>query len=366
MEVSLENIRDNYLAIRNLAPDSEIVACVKGDAYGHGIVKTAWELVRGGVEYLGVATIEEAVAIRSAGIRTKIIILSPVPRLNDKDVIDLDLIPVITTLKDAELLSQAAQSFAKKEIPYFIALETGMGRLGFTHDFESFQDILEIISLPGIKLFGIHSHFAAADDPDLAFTKKQLEDFLAFRSELNEMEIDTGKLSIANSAAIMALPESRLDLVRPGIALYGIYPSDMMDKTLIDLKPAMTVKAHIVYLKKVPAGTPISYGHKFTTERESLIATLPLGYEDGLPRHASGKARIIVRGHYAPIVGTICMDLCMADVTDVPDVCEYDEVVLLGEQGGKRITAEEIAKNSDTNAYEAVSRFGLRLPKKYI
>jgi alanine racemase len=171
---------------------------------------------------------------------------------------------------------------------------------------------------------------------------------------------------MANSAAIMALPDSHFDIIRPGIALYGIYPSDTMDKSVISLKPAMSIKAHIVYLKKVPQGTPISYGHRFVTERESLIATLPVGYEDGLPRNTHNKARILVRGRYAPIVGTVCMDLCMADVTDVPGVQEYDEVTLIGEQDGKRITAEEIAEFSDTNAYEVVCRFGLRMPRRYI
>jgi len=366
MEVSLGNIRDNYMAIRGLAEGCETIACIKGDAYGHGIVKTAWEFVRGGVEYLGVATIDEALALRSAGIRTDIVLLSPVPRGNTKDVIDLRLITVITTLKDAELLSETIQRSGSKDISYFIALETGMGRLGFMPTAESFKDIIAITSLPGLKMIGVHSHFAAADEQDLSFSKNQLETFHTFVSHLEEAGVETGKRSMANSAAIMALPDSHLDVIRPGIALYGIYPSETMDKSIITLKPAMTIKAHIVYLKKVPAGTPISYGHKYVTKRESLIATLPVGYEDGLPRHTHDKARIIVRGHYAPIVGNICMDLCMADVTDVPGVEEYDEVLLMGEQDGKRITAEEIAEYSDTIAYEVICRFGQRMPRKYV
>jgi alanine racemase len=366
MEISRGNIKDNYLAIRNLAKDCEIIACIKGDAYGHGIVKTAWALVREGVEYLGVATIDEAISLRSAGIRTNIVLLSPVPRGNTKDVIDLRLIPVITTFEDAKLLSDMVQRTEAKDISYFIAVETGMGRLGFMHTTESFEDIIAISHLPGLTMLGVHSHFSSADESDLSFSLNQLEEYAAFVSHLQEVGIDTGKRSMANSAAIMALPDSHFDIVRPGIALYGIYPSDTIDKSIIGLKPAMTVKAHIVYLKKVPAGTPVSYGHKFITDRESLIATLPVGYEDGLPRNTFGKARILVRGHYAPIVGTICMDLCMADVTDVPGVQEYDEVTLIGEQDGKRISAEEIAENSGTIAYEVLCRFGLRIPRKYV
>ena len=365
-EVSLGNIRDNYLALRGLAPGCEVIACIKADAYGHGIVKTAWEFVREGIEYLGVATLDEATELRSAGMRTKIVLLSPAPRANIKDVIDLQLIPVLTCLKDAELLSDAALRFgAKESVPFFVGLDTGMGRLGFLPSHEAANDIIALTSFPGITMLGIFSHFATADEPDLDFAHAQLETFNTFAQNLNDVGIATGKRTLANSAGMMALPESRFDIVRPGIALYGIYPSETMDKSIVELKPAMSVKANIAYIKKVPAGSGISYGRCFTTERESLIATLPIGYGDGLPRAVSGKARVLVRGQYAPVVGTICMDLCMADVTDVPGVEEYDEVVLLGEQGGLTITAEEIAKNSATCAYEVICRFGQRLPRKY-
>jgi len=367
VEVSLGNIRDNYRAIRQLAPECGTIACVKGDAYGHGIVNTSLELAGEGAEYLGVATLGEAEALRGAGIRTKIVLLSPFPRANAKDVIDLDLIPVVTTYTDAELLSQtAAGDGSPKKICCFIALETGMGRLGFMPTDESVWDISAIASLPGIKILGLHSHFASADGPDLSFAKKQLKDFNIFAEKLRETGIDTGKKSMANSAAIMTLPESHFDIVRPGIAQYGIYPSDAIDKNAVSLKPAMSVKANIIYVKKTPPGASVSYGSTFVTERESLIATLPVGYADGMPRNTHGEARVLVRGRYAPIVGTVCMDLCMADVTDIPGIREYDEAVLLGEQGSQTILAEEIAVFSDTNPYEVVTRFGQRLPRKYI
>jgi len=366
-EISLSTIRENYLAIRALAPESEVIACIKSDAYGHGTVKTAWELVRSGVEYIGVATIHEAIELRSAGIKSDIVVLSVIPRGNTKDALDLDLITVITSYEDARRLSGTAEHFeAKKELRFFTAVETGMGRLGFMPTPEAMADIAAVSSLPGIKMIGTFSHFATADEADLGFARTQLENFNDYVSRLNEAGIDTGKRTMANSAAIMAMPDSRFEIVRPGIALYGLYPSENVDKNLLKLKPAMEIKANIVYIKNAPVGFPVSYGSRFVTRRDSVIATLPIGYGDGLPRHTKGNARVIVRGRIVPIIGTVCMDQCMADVTDVPGVSEYDEVVLLGEQDGARITAEEIAIDSDTISYEVVCRFGQRLPKKYI
>jgi len=366
-EISLGNIKDNYFAIRSLAKDSEVIACIKSDAYGHGLVKTGWELVRNGVEYLGVATITEASELRRAGIATDIVILSAVPRGNTKDVLDLDLISVITTYEDARLLSDTTQRFtAKKALRYFIAIETGMGRLGYLPAPESLADIAAVTSLPGIEMIGVFSHFATADGPDLTFANSQLDGFNEYCARLYDAKIDTGKRTMANSAATMVLPDSHFEIIRPGISLFGLYPSEAVDKSILTLKPAMSIKANIVYLKKTPANFPVSYGSRFVTQRESLIATLPLGYGDGLPRHTKGNARVIVRGHIVPIAGTICMDQCMADVTDVPGVSEYDEAVILGEQDGARITAEEIAADSDTITYEVVCRFGQRLPKRFV
>ena len=367
VEISTGNIASNFNAIRRLAPKAETLACIKADAYGHGIVKTAWVFVRENVDYLGVATLDEAVKLRSAGIKSKIVLLYPVPRPNIKDAIDLRLILTVTSIDDAKLISEAViRSEAKSATQIFIELETGMGRLGFLPSQESIRCISEIESLPGVEMLGVLSHFASADDPDLSFARKQLDSFNSFISGLREAGLDTGRLTMANSAAIMALPESHFDIIRPGIALYGLYPSETMDKSTLPLSPVMTVKANIIYIKKVPSGFPVSYGSRFTTERDSLIASLPIGYGDGMPRAASGKARVLVRGGYAPIVGTICMDVCMVDVTDIPGVCEYDEVVVLGEQGGKSIAAAEIAENSHTSVYEVVCRFGQRLPAKYL
>jgi alanine racemase len=212
---------------------------------------------------------------------------------------------------------------------------------------------------------GIFSHFATADESDLSFARAQLRIFDAFATGLAKAGVDPGQKTIANSAAIMMLPEADFDVVRPGIALYGLYPSEAVDKSRLPLAPAMRVRANIVYVKKVPSGFSVSYGRHFTTARESLLATIPLGYGDGLPRVLSDKGRVIVRGRYAPIVGTICMDQFMIDVTDVPGVTEYDEITIMGAQDGLEISAEEIGNLSGTIAYEVVCRFGQRLPKVY-
>jgi len=241
-----------------------------------------------------------------------------------------------------------------------------MGRLGFMPTADALADIAAITTLPGIRMTGVFSHFATADEADLSFARAQIDSFNEYCAHLKEAGIAMGKRTMANSAAIMALPESHFEIVRPGIALYGLYPSDNVDKSVLPLKPAMSIKANIIYLKKTPVGFPVSYGSRFVTQRESLIATLPLGYGDGVPRHTKGNARVICRGRIVPIVGTVCMDQCMADVTDVPGVTEYDEVIILGEQDGARITAEEIAADCDTISYEVIDHFGLRLSKKFI
>lgn len=366
-EINLSSIIFNYSSLRTCAGNSKMIACIKADAYGHGAVKTAWELIKNGVEMLGVATLEEVVNLRTAGISKPIVLLGATPRGNVKDVIDLDVTPVITSLKDAKMLSEAIQRFSTKQENHqvFIALETGMGRLGFVHKPESIPDIIRISKLPGIKVKGIFSHFATADEADRTYTEYQLSNFHRFEDDLKNAGLDIGIRTIANSAGTINYPESHMEAVRPGVSLYGMYPGPEVDRSKVELEPAMSVKANIVYLKKVPKGSSISYGRKFTTERESIIGTLPLGYADGLSRVLTGKSKVIVNGEYAPIVGSICMDQCMIDVTDIPGVKEYDEVVLMGKQGNKEISVDEIAEKTGTINYEVTCRFGQRLPKVY-
>ncbi|MDR1953065.1 MAG: alanine racemase [Clostridiales Family XIII bacterium] len=366
-EINLSAIKQNYRRLRSLSEGSEVIASVKGDAYGHGAVKVSWELVKAGVEFLGVATLSEAAELRAAGIQTPVVLFGATPRGNVKDVLDLRIIPLITTFEDARLLSETAAQFTPDRTAYvFIGVETGMGRLGFLGDAESHRQVAAIHALPHIHIKGLFSHFAAADSADLGYSFSQVEKLLEFERKIGELGVTPGYRTIANSAAVASIPEARFEAVRPGISLYGLYPSAHIDRARLPLTPAMSVKANIVYLKTVPPGSYISYGRRFVTERESLIATLPLGYADGLPRVLTGKGRVLVGGTYAPIVGTICMDQCMADVTDIAGVKEYDEVVLMGTQGDKTITADEIAEQVGTINYEVATRFGQRLPKVYL
>lgn len=364
-EINLGALRSNYRNIKALAGGADIIAAVKADAYGHGAVKVAWELVKDGVTYLAVATLLEAVLLREAGIKTPIVILSPAPRHNIKDLVDLNITTVVTSYTDALLLSEMAESGSNNKTPeIFIALDTGMGRIGFIYNEDSIAEIKKISTLSNIKIKGFLSHFASATKDNDAYTLKQLETFANFRSAI-EKEVDIPNYStLSGSGAILFYPEAAFDAVRPGLILFGLYPSEE-SKEKISLTPVMEVKSYIVYLKKVPAGFSVSYNSTFTTTQESLIASLPLGYADGIPRLLSNRGRVIVNGVYAPIIGNVCMDQTMIDVTHVPNVKEYDEVIIMGTQSDKTISADEIAEIAGTISHEIVTGFGLRLPKVY-
>jgi len=288
-----------------------------------------------------------------------------VPEVYAHTLLDNDIIPITATYRHAEAISNAARAVGKT-IEAFVVVDTGMGRIGFLPNDESIEEIKKINSLPNLKIKGLFSHFAAADERDKTYTNDQIFRYCEFLKNLKQSGVDISYRSIGNSAAVMDFPDSYFDAVRPGIILYGCYPSSDVNRDQLDIKPVMSIKANIIYLKKIPTGYSISYGRKFTTKRESLIATLTLGYADGYPRLLSGKGHVIINGVYAPVVGTICMDQCMVDVTDVPGVCLGSEVVVMGRQGDLEITADEIAQKTGTINYEIVCGFGQRLPKVYV
>lgn len=364
-EIDLNCIKHNINAIREKVGNTEIIGVVKADGYGHGAIEVSRVLLENGVSSLSVATISEAIELRDAGFTCPIIMLGLTPWMYHSEIIAYDITPVLASYMDTRVLSTLAVE-AKKTVEILLAVETGMGRIGFMPSKGSITEITGISKLPNIKIKGVFSHFATADEADKTYANWQLENFKNFYSSLEEAGVHIGFRTHANSAAIMEMPDAYFDAVRPGIILYGCYPSDQVDRSLLDIKPAMSLKANIVYLKRVPAGYSISYGRKFVTGRESLIATLPIGYADGYPRFLSGKGRVIVNGQYAPVVGNICMDQCMIDVTDIPGVRKYDEVVLIGSQGDKTILADEIAEKTGTINYEIVCRIGKRVPRVYI
>ncbi|MDD4584033.1 MAG: alanine racemase [Eubacteriales bacterium] len=364
-EIDLNCIKHNITEIKNKVGDREIVGIVKADGYGHGAVEVSRVLLENGATALGVATLSEAIALREAEIDCPIIMLGLTPWPYHSEIINYDITPVLASYNDTRVLSTLAVK-AKKTVEILLAIDTGMGRIGFMPKKESINEITGICQLPNIKIKGIFTHFATADEKDKAYSNLQIKNFEKFKREMDNADIPISYRTMANSAAIMELPDSYYEAVRPGIILYGCYPSNQVDRSIIKLKPAMSLKANIVYIKRVPPGYSISYGRKFTAEQESLIATLPLGYADGYPRTLSGKGRVLINGKYAPLVGNICMDQCMADVTHIPNVRKYDEVVLIGTQGGKSITADEIAEKTDTINYEIVCRIGKRVPRVYL
>jgi alanine racemase len=365
-EISIPALNSNFKAIKRIAPGSAIIATIKADAYGHGSVKCAWELLKDGADFLGIATLLEAVEIRTAGIQMPLVLFSPFPRPNAKDVIDLDIIPVVSTYEDALLLeTEAARAELTTKKDIFIALETGMGRVGFLNKSESIADIQKIQRLQNINIKGAFSHFAVSEIEDKTFTNAQIKAFNLFIDRLADEGVPLLCRTVANSAAIARFPESRYELVRPGLALYGIYPSRFVDKEMLPLTPVMSVKAHLSLIRKVPAGFTISYGSNFTTQRESLIATIPIGYADGMPRLAAGKLSVIVNDQYAPIVGNVTMDQFMVDVTDVAGVKEYDEAIIMGKSETLHISAEDIAAVTGAIPYEVLCAFGHRLSAVY-
>ena len=367
-EINITNLDYNIKQIKDkVGPGKKITGIIKADAYGHGAIKVATVLRANGIESFGVATLSEAVRLRKAGfILEEIIVLGLTPDPYIDTIIEYRLTPVVCDYENAEAISRAAAK-ANIIINGYLAIDTGMGRIGYdTDNSSSIDDIRMIMNLPNFRIAGLFSHFAAADSLDKTYTTVQEQRFMVFYKKLLNAGIPIPCRTLANSASIMEVASSHYEMVRPGIIMYGCYPSAEVDRSQIDLRPVMSIKANIVQLKKVPAGNSISYGRKFTTRQDSLIATIPIGYSDGLPRPYSTKGKVIVNGVFAPIAGTICMDQCMIDVTHVPYPRLSDEVTIMGKDGIYEISAEDIAKATNTINYEVLCAFGQRLPKVYV
>ena len=367
IEINLDNLDKNLKTIKQRIGDKcSIIGIVKADAYGHGSIECSKVMLENGVSHLAVATLGEALELRNSGINAPIILLGIIPNLYSDVVIKNDLIPVISDLDNAKHFSDEAIKQGKN-LKVMIAVDTGMGRIGF-NPFEEDAKIVQLIhSFNNIEIEILMSHFASADTKDLTYSYKQLEKFNNFSQMLKNMNINIPIHTFSNSPAMYRLPESYFDAVRPGAMLWGIYPSNITNKEEIPLLPIMEVKANIVFLKTVPNGTAISYGARFITKRESIIATLPIGYADGLTRMLQGdKIRVLVDGKFAPVLGTICMDQCMIDVTDIPDVKVGDEVVIIGKQKDKFIAAQELCDISGLCSGELFYNFSKRTPRLFI
>lgn len=360
-EVSLDNIAFNVQQFRELiGPRCELMAVVKANAYGHGALETAYTMIAHGTNWLATALPEEAVRLRRGGITAPILVLGAVGA-DELDVcVAYDLAVTVFEPHIARLLSKAAVA-QQKTAKVHIKVDTGMGRLGLLP--EDFADLVALVqSLPGLEIQGVFTHFARAEETDLGYTRWQWERFSRVRDALAARGVAVPFYHAANTAATLFFPESRLDLVRVGLGIYGMYPDA---RRPIELRPALSLKTRVAFVKRVPAGSAVSYGGTFVTWKETSLAVLPIGYADGLLRGLGNKAHVIIRGHYCPIVGNITMDHTMVDVGDLP-VQIGDEVILIGSDGDLAITADDWARYLGTINYEITCMLSSRVERVYI
>ncbi|MDO5362752.1 MAG: alanine racemase [Eubacteriales bacterium] len=365
--VSLDAVAHNFREMRkNIAEDTKVIAVVKADAYGHGAVQIA-RLVEEYTYIWGFATAteEEAIELRRAGIQKPILVLGIVFEEYYPELIRYDIRPAVCDADSAKKLSQEALRQGKT-VHIHLALDTGMTRIGFADTPKSIETIKQIQMLPNLEIEGIFTHFARADEYDRSPALIQLERYLDFLNLLKDAGITIPLLHCSNSAGIIRVPEANLSMVRAGITIYGIYPSNEVERDKIKLETAMEIKSHISYLKDVIPGTAISYGGTFVASKPMKVATIPVGYADGYPRQLSGKGWVLIHGQKAPILGRVCMDQFMVDVTDIPDTKSGDEVTLIGRDGNEVITAEEFGELSGRFSYEFICCISKRVPRVYI
>ena len=366
-EINLNNLEYNIDRILEKIGDSELIGVIKADAYGHGAVKYAQILQKKGCKTFAIATLQEAIVLREAGYKEDIIMLGLVPDMYADTVVKYDIIPAVCDSENVKAFDEEAHRQGKV-CKVILVADTGMGRIGYQADDipTAIADIKKINELPNTKIMGIFSHMSTADAYDKTYSHGQEEKFNKLCDAIIAAGIRIPMKTLANSASIMELPTVHFDACRAGIILYGLYPSNEVDRNQLDLKPVMSVKANITHLKEVGVGFSVGYGRKFISERPSKIATLALGYADGYPRPYSKYGKVIVNGVVCPIAGNICMDQCMVDVTDVPEVHVGDEVIVMGSDGVNEVSADYIAEMTGTINYEITCAFGQRLPKVYV
>lgn len=366
VEIDLDNLAFNMQKIRDFVDKkTKIMAVVKANAYGHGSIDASKVFLENGADRLAVSIYQEGVELRNAGVYAPILILNYIPHIQYERIIEKNLTPSIYNYEDAKFLSDKAVEMNRK-VKIHIKIDTGMGRIGFLPSEEEIKDIISISKLPHIEIEGIYSHFSTADEKDKSFTKEQYRRFNWVIKELKGNNINIPIKHISNSGAIIDNPEYNLDMIRPGIILYGYYPSDDVDKSKIQLKPAMALKSNISHLKTLPKSTGIGYNQAFITRRDSKIATLPIGYADGYYRLLTGKGEVFVKDRRVPIVGKICMDQMMIDVTEIKNINIEDEVILFGYKNNKHPQINEIAELLGTTFYEVIAGIGRRVPRLYI
>ena len=362
-KIDLDAVEYNYNNTRAKLPQGcKLLGVIKADAYGHGAVELA-RFLENKCDFFGVACIEEAVELKKAGIKTPILILGYVAPAFYDLVVKYDIRIPVFSYDTAKALSDEAVNQGKT-VPFHFCIDTGMSRIGFQVNEESADICKQICTLPNIEAEGLFSHFATADETDLTKALAQREKYKAFVEMLENRGIQIPIKHLNNSAGIMNFDEY-FDMCRMGIILYGLYPSEEVDKSLLDIKPVMSWLTHISHIKTLEAGREVSYGGTFKTTEPRVIATIPVGYADGYPRCLSNKGRVIINGQYAPIVGRVCMDQFMVDVTDV-DGAELDSIVtLVGKDGDAELSMEEVSNAAYSFNYELPCRVARRVPRTY-
>lgn len=346
--------------------DTKIMAVIKSDGYGHGAVQVAEVLEK--YDYIwgfAVATLDEAVVLRTEGIKKPILVLGCIFPDQYLEMLDNDIRMNVYTEEMAKEISYMARREGKTAYLH-IKLDTGMARLGFAVNDESIDAITRISKLPNVNMEGVFTHFAKADEMDKTFTENQISQFIAMTEKLKERGVTFPYEHCANSAAIIDVEDARFDIVRAGISTYGLYPSEEVNQDAVHLKPALALKSHVAFVKEIEKGTPVSYGGTFIAEKKMKIATIPVGYGDGYPRSLSGKGYVLIRGKKANILGRICMDQFMVDVTDIEGVSFGDKVTLIGRDGNESISVERLSELSGRFNYEFICALGKRIPRVYV
>jgi alanine racemase len=360
LDAIVKNV-DNLMALTK--ENTGALAVVKADGYGHGDVAVAKTVAQKVTGY-AVATLDEAVNLRENGVKKPILVLGYVDPYEFDILVSHEITATVFDVETAQLLADAAR-VQKKQAHCHIKVDTGMRRIGLEPDENGIAIVKQITALKGLSADGIFTHFAASDETDKTSAEHQFKLFTDFTGRLEKEGIHFTYRHCANSAAVIDMPQVDLDMVRLGIAMYGMYPSDEVKKEKVELFPALDLKSHVTMVKEIPAGEKVSYGGTFTTTRTTKLATVSVGYGDGYPRALSSKGYVLVRGQKAPIVGRVCMDQMMVDVTDIENVTRADIVTLIGKDGDAEITVEEIAALAGTFNYEFVCDLGKRIPRSY-
>ena len=366
-KIDLDAIAYNMEQMKqNIRPETKVMAVIKADGYGHGAVQIAemmerWNYIWG----FAVATLDEAVVLRTEGIQKPILVLGCVFPDRYMEMLKHEIRMNIYTEEMAESISRMAAREGKTAYMH-IKLDTGMSRLGFGINEQSAETIKRISKMPNVNMEWIFTHFTKADEKDKSFTKKQIQEFVWMTERLKEKNVRFTYEHCSNSAGIIDVPEANFDIVRAGISTYGLYPSEEVDKTNVKLKPALALKSHVAFVKEIERGTPVSYGGTFVAKEKMKIATIPVGYADGYPRSLSNKGYVLIRGKKAPILGRVCMDQFMVDVTQIEGVSFGDKVTMIGKDGNEILPVEVLSELSGRFNYEFVCDLGKRIPRVYV